>query len=116
MPSDTVAVVAGVSLAALRPVEIWHRLLSGSFGSDARLAYGYFRPALEIREAVPPSRRAATYALSDLVGWETLLGPLSPELSVAVNLRTGDVVLGPPTEEVWEGFEETVRAALSGAQ
>lgn len=99
---------------AHREVELWSRLIGGSFpGYDPSFRLYLGGTDTRRREALaaihPPSRHRQVRLAEDPDGaWRSLIEPDRPERSfglIAVDGRSHRLMVGPPTEEAWEEFE-----------
>ncbi len=110
-PGPKYALIAGFSLWAIGEMGIWHRLfLDGGFQSATAFIDQDWSPKAiqELGDSVPSSSHRNNYVISDPDAlWRQLIEPDKPERSFAAIIRdevAERVVVGPPTEDVWEEF------------
>jgi hypothetical protein len=99
--------VGGLSLSALPEMEIWMKLLEQSALGEWMIGL----PGELVAEAqalVAPKRLRRLIEIDQSV-WKQIVQPDQPSRSFCLVAGGGVVlrlVIGPPTEEVWESFEE----------
>lgn len=94
---------------------IWLRLLE-SASLDRHVSLAFIRPAWTpkdrrlVEAIIPPSRRTQIAWVEDPEGkWAAVIQPDRPERCFAALLSDGVadmLIVGPPTEDVWERFSE----------
>lgn len=114
--------VAGFAPISLIEQGVWIRLFGERFPGAPWLATGVIAAEwsgadrVRLAESVPPSRHPSTYMLQDPAGaWAQRLEPDQAKRAFAAFVAGSEVrllMLGPPTEEAWERFAETVAGAL----
>lgn len=112
--------VGGFDLKALGEIGIWQRLLDGT---DAANRYriqlfgdGATFPPRLVRAVIPPSQRDRFEIVEAATReWKELVAPDRPERSFAAVIREGKadlLVIGAPTEEVWDEFQAVMSSTL----
>jgi hypothetical protein len=93
-------VFIGAFAAGAREVGIWQRLI----GPDADIVY-FDTPEEAIRAVTPRSREGKAYVADPAVSaaWRELVQP--DRMDRAFAMAGNHLVVGAPTEEVWETFE-----------
>ena len=86
-----------------RDIDIWRRLFE-SAGFDYRLLC-----PPELSEMFPPSVTSKLFPVSELQPWQNAVGSTRVFAFVKSDGPTPFLVIGPPTEDVWEKFESLVR-------
>jgi hypothetical protein len=113
---DAPVLIGGFAPTSLLEQEVWRRLVeSANLAQDCIQAVFGAEPS-SLVPLVPRSRWGRTGACADTSEWEALVQPDHPGRSFAVSGPM--MVVGPPTEEVWEEFEAIARrsAARSRAE
>lgn len=117
LPGLADGIVVGVfDVHGLREQGVWLRLLE-SAGADhtARLLFAIDSPSprqkRDITSLLPPSRHPQIEWLEDGEALKAVIAPDHRERAFAAIIREGiavQLVVGPPTEEVWERFESAL--------
>lgn len=114
--NSRLAWLGGFDLRCISELGVWLRLFEDAgYQPGIRL----FLDASQPLEAVlPPSVFARTMVSGPIADWRQLIQPDRPERSFAV-LGDGStiemLVVGPPTEDVWEEFENRLKRLRSVA-
>lgn len=99
--------IGGFAPTSLLEQEVWRRLVESAGLAEEALQVVFGAEASSLIPLVPRSRLARTGTCPETRAWEALVQPDHPGRSFAL---TGPMlVVGPPTEEVWEEFEAIAR-------
>ncbi len=107
--------VGGFSEHSLMEQDTWRRLAEDADLTAHLLQVVFGRSAEFLATLVPPSRRARTAVSAEGAAWAAIVEPDRPTRAFAALILDGVaeiLVVGPPTEDVWEEFARLAGAAL----
>jgi hypothetical protein len=111
--------IGGFGFRAVSDQGVWWRLMRSEFSSDPNIFRVFIesrwseRKRREALAIIPPSEKVSTLLVSDDVNWRAIVMPDKPERGFAAMIADKEIkrlVVGPPTEEVWEDFINLWRA------
>jgi hypothetical protein len=115
-------IVAGFDLRSMVEREVWRRLTTAVFGAhgwylEGVVAHGWNAQTLErLRMVTPREMHGSTYSLVDPAWeWHRLVQPDHAHRAFAAVVALGEIrllMVGPPTGEAWERFEQEIRAEV----
>jgi hypothetical protein len=112
--------ICGFGLNAVADQGVWWRLMQSEFQVDPDVYRVFIRQDWTTKQkrdalaSVPPSEHSTTLLMSDSQNsWKNLIQPDKPERGFAVVIKgqlIERLVIGPPTEEVWEAYSNLWRS------
>jgi hypothetical protein len=118
-PASSRIILGAFDLRAQREIGVWLRLLTeaGLAGATQIVLFGPASMFAAAEAVFPPSLHNQMVHVEDLEGdWRRLLKPENSERSFAMVLDGAlakILVIGTPTEEVWDEFQDCVRQSQS---
>jgi hypothetical protein len=115
----TYVIVGGFGLAAISDQGVWWKLLKSSFKQDTCIYRIFISQAWtpkkerDANAMIPPSEKSSLILTEDYDQWCEIIQPDKPERGFAALVHQGKMqtlVIGPPTEEVWESFRDQYTA------
>jgi len=103
LPEATQCVAGAFAASDFRDLEVWRRLFE-----TASFQYALLAPAA-LEEMFPPTIQRRFVTMTDSTAWLEAIGNARAFAYIVGAETCPQLVIGPPTEEVWEGFETLVR-------
>jgi hypothetical protein len=124
--SGNAVVIGAFGLEAGREIGIWQRLLDSqpklaSLSITLLVKQAWSARDIRLaRDSLAPSRHDSTWAASDPERrWVAVVGPDRPERAFAAVVRGAHahlLMVGAPTEEGWDMFQEHAEALIKGSR
>lgn len=102
--SESLITVIAPGVSDLRDLEIWWRLLASADLAQASVAVFHSAESPDLlRSLLPPSRHPRTATSEKLALWSAVVAQNAVLAAIPL---AGLAMVGPPTEDAWEEFEE----------